>query len=410
MNELEEKYIDLLLNKCICPKSKSLFISYDKCNVDFIEKLIKKAREYGFVDILIEEKDIILEHKLLKDLSVEEIKSHPYFYNENWNDAIRKKCAFLLVSTTFPNYFDDIEYKKIIAVNQVKTITQKKYMESVMNDSISWTIFALPNKLWAEKLFPNDDKSYEKLEKLIYSFCMVESKNPIDKWNEYINIENKKTRYLNQLNIKELIFKNNLGTNLTIGLADNYIFRSLEKNHCIENIPTYSIWAAPHKYIAEGIVYGSMPITYGKYNIENYWFKFSNGRVIDYDAKVGKEYLDSFFVKDDSYKRLGEVAIIDFNSPISKTKIIYNNNLFDENVSTHLAFGCAYQNTIQNGTNMNAEELDKAGCNICQEHMDFTIGTEDLTIIAKTHDNQEIEIFKNGSFNYSLINETSPFC
>ena len=103
-------------------------------------------------------------------------------------------------------------------------------------------------------------------------------------------------------------------------------------------------------------------------------------------------------------------AIIDFNSPISKTKIIYNNNLFDENVSTHLAFGCAYQNTVQNGTNMNAEELDKAGCNICQEHMDFTIETEDLTIIVKTHDNQEIEIFKNGSFNYSLINETSPFC
>ncbi len=64
MNELEEKYIDLLLNKCICPKSKSLFISYDKCNVDFIEKLIKKAREYGFVDILIEEKDIMLEQKI----------------------------------------------------------------------------------------------------------------------------------------------------------------------------------------------------------------------------------------------------------------------------------------------------------------------------------------------------------
>ena len=43
MNELEEKYIDLLLNKCICPKSKSLFISYDKCNVDFIEKKKKKS-------------------------------------------------------------------------------------------------------------------------------------------------------------------------------------------------------------------------------------------------------------------------------------------------------------------------------------------------------------------------------
>lgn len=409
MTKLEEKYMELLLNKCIYPKNKSLFISYDKCNISFIKKLINKAKDYGFEDILIEEKDITLEYQLLNQLSIDEIKYHPYFCNETWNKAIDKKCAFLLASTTFPNYFDDIDSKKIIAASQAKTKTQKKYIESVMNDSISWTIFGLPNKLWAEKLFPNDNNSYEKLENLIYSFCMIEKDNPIDNWNQYIYIENKKTRYLNKLNIKEIILKNNLGTYMTMGLADNYIFRSLEKNHCIENLPTYSIWTTPHKYNVEGIIYGSMPITYKGYNIENYWFKFSNGKVTDYGAKKGKQYLDDFFSKEDSYKRLGEIAIIDFNSPISRTKITYNNNLFDENVSTHLAFGSAYQNTIQNGVNMSKEELDTVGCNVCPEHMDFTIGTEDLIIIARTYDNEEIKIFKNGNFNYDLINETSPF-
>lgn len=409
INEMERKYMELLLNKCIYSKNKSLFISYDKCNIVFITKLIKLAEEYGFENIILEEKDINLEHQLLNQLTIDEIKSHPYFNNKIWDNAVDKKCAFLLATTTFPNYFYDIEQKKIIAANKAKAETQKKYIESVMNDSISWTIFALPNELWSKKLFPHDDNSYKKLEKLIYSFCMIDNNNPINKWDEYINIENKKTNFLNQLNIKQLIIKNRLGTNLSIGLANNYIFRSLEKNHCIENIPTYSIWTTPHKYIADGIIYGSFPITYYTYNIENYWFKFADGKIIDYDAKIGKEYLDDFFSKGDCYKRLGEIAIIDFNSPIAKTKTTYNNNLLDENISTHLAFGSAYQNTIKNGTNMNQNELDNVGCNICPEHMDFTIGTKDLVIIAKTYDNKEIEIFKNGNFNYDLINEISPF-
>lgn len=95
--------------------------------------------------------------------------------------------------------------------------------------------------------------------------------------------------------------------------------------------------------------------------------------------------------------RLGEIAIIDFDSPISKTKIIYSCNLFDENISTHLAFGCAYQNTIQNGVNMNNQESDNAECNICPEHMDFTIGTKDLQITVKTVNGETIEWFKNST-------------
>lgn len=409
MKELREKYADLLLKKCVYSKNKSLFISYDRTNIEFIKILIHRAKQLGFKNILVDEKDIVLEHKLLDELSISEIKFHPYFYNNIWDQAIQEKCAFLLASTEFPNYFDDIDDDKRIVANESKNKSRINYLKRVMNDSISWTIFVLPNKLWANNLFPNDSNSYEKLENLIYSFCMIENYNPIKKWNQYINIENKKTSYLNQLNIKELMFKNSLGTNIAIGLAKNYIFKTLDNNHCIENMPTYSIWTAPHKYNAEGIIYGSMPITYQNYNIVEYWFKLSRGKIIDYDAKVGKQYLDHFFSKGDSYMRLGEIALVDFDSPISRTNKTYKNNLFDENVSTHLAFGCAYQNTIQNGKDMDEDELDKNGCNVCPEHMDFTIGTNDLQIIAKTHDNKEFELFKNGSFNYELINASSPF-
>ena len=411
MKNLKEKYIELLLNKCIYSQNnqRSLFIYYDKINQDFIKDLIEAARKQGFKNILMDEKDIKLEHQLLQELSVEEIGKHPYFYNQKWNQALNKNCVFLLASTSFPNYLDDIDSEKIKAANEAKIKTQEKYFKRVMNDSLSWTIFPLSNPIWANKLFPKDPQAHLKLQNLIYSFCMLNNKYPIQKWNYIIDIEMKKAHFLNQLNIKELILHNSLGTHLTLGLAQNYIFRSLENNHCIENMPTYSFWTAPHKYHVEGIVYGSLPITYYGHQIEDYWFLFKNGKVIQYDALKGKKFLDDYFSLGDSYKRLGEIAITDYLSPIAKTKLNYFNNIIDENIGTHLALGSAYQNTILNGTNMSEIELDKAGCNVCPQHMDFTIGTNDLTIIAKTYDNKEFVIFKNGNFNYDLIHKKSPF-
>lgn len=88
---------------------------------------------------------------------------------------------------------------------------------------------------------------------------------------------------------------------------------------------------------------------------------------------------------------------------------MYHNTLLDENLPTHFAFGSAYPNTIINGLHMNKEELDRVGCNICPEHMDFTIGTKDLVIVAKTYKNEEIVLFTDGNFNYNLIQEISPF-
>ncbi len=408
--DFRKKYIELIIKKCIFSNSKSLFISYDKSNSQFIDELILYARENQFKDIIIDEDDREYELKLLKTLSIEELQQHPYFKRKTWDQAIDKNCIFLLSSSPTPHFFDDIDKEKLKIVNDLKAEYRKKYLEYVMQDKVSWTIFALPNIIWAKNLFPYDENAYEKLENLIYNFCMIDANsNPIENWDKYINIENQKVHYLNDLNIHSLQIKNKIGTDLTLSLVDDYIFRSLELNHCIENMPTYSVWSTPHKYKVDGIVVGSIPITYLNWNIENYWFKFSNGKVIEYGAEKGKEYLDYFFSKGDSYQRLGEIALIDYKSPISKTNCIYNCNLFDENISTHLALGSAYQNTIKNGLNMNHQQLEKVGCNTCPEHMDFSIGTSDLEITVETKNKQKIKIFENGNFNYNLINTTSPF-
>ena len=407
---MKQRYIDFILNKCIYSNynNKKLFISYDKENDTFIKELITKAKSMGYNEILVEETDYKLEHKLLNELTESEIEEHIYFNNPVWDKAASERYIFLLVSNNFLDYFSDIPKSKLLSASIAKNKKMKTYLDMVSKDAISWTIFALPNKLWADKLFPNDDMAFQKLENMIYSFSMIDDCSMND-FENYIRTENKKTEYLNKLKIDKLFISNDLGTKLTISLPDNYIFKSLKDNHCIENLPTYSVWTMPHKYKVNGIVYGTLPISRNNNLVSDYWFEFKDGKVVNYDAKCGKYFLDDFLSQSDSHKRLGEIAIIDSNSPIAKTNKIYNYNLFDENISTHLALGMAYKNTLLNGTKMTDEQLDSIGCNICDDHLDFSIGDKSLNIIAITKDKRIIEIFNNGIFNYELIGEKSPF-
>jgi aminopeptidase II. Metallo peptidase. MEROPS family M29 len=73
--------------------------------------------------------------------------------------------------------------------------------------------------------------------------------------------------------------------------------------------------------------------------------------------------------------------------------------LFDENASCHFAFGKAYPTNIENGVNMSEKELDENGVNDSLIHVDFMVGTSDLSIVGKTEGGEEYIIFENGEWN-----------
>ena len=86
-----------------------------------------------------------------------------------------------------------------------------------------------------------------------------------------------------------------------------------------------------------------------------------------------------------------------YDSPISNQKILFYNTLFDENAACHIAFGEAYP-CLQGGQKMTKEELKAHGLNDSITHVDFMIGTPDLSIVGTTHDGREVPVFVNGNF------------
>ena len=166
----------------------------------------------------------------------------------------------------------------------------------------------------------------------------------------------------------------------------------------IVNLPSFEIFTSPLKNSAQGIVYSSRPLVYNGKIIDNFYIKFDKGKVVEYDAEVGKDILDNIINTDDGSKYLGEVALVEYKSKISQTGICFYHTLYDENSSCHLALGSAFPDAIKNFDYNNSEEYEKKQLNKSITHVDFMIGTKDLNITALTYDNKEIKIFENGNF------------
>ena len=101
---------------------------------------------------------------------------------------------------------------------------------------------------------------------------------------------------------------------------------------------------------------------------------------------------------DEGAAYLGECALVPFESPVNQTGVLFLNTLFDENAVCHFALGRGFTDCIKDYEKYSQEDYVKMGLNQSMIHVDFMIGTKDLTINAYTKDGKKVEIFKNGTW------------
>jgi aminopeptidase len=260
--------------------------------------------------------------------------------------------------------------------------------------------------VWAKKVFPDmeEDKAEEALWDAIFKASRVtEDNDPVKEWNEHNARLIKHNKILNDFQFKALHFKNEIGTDLTVELVENHVWSGGQEEATTgtvfnPNIPTEENFTMPLKTGVNGKVVATKPLDYQGNLIEDFWLEFKDGKVVDYDAKEGKDNLKNLIEFDEGSSYLGEVALIGYDSPISQSNILFFNTLFDENASCHLALGRAYPMNIQGGTEMSKEELEKCGYNNSMAHVDFMFGSKDLDIVGETKDGKKVQIFKDGNF------------
>ena len=401
---LDRKYAQLLLKNCLTfNNTDSLLIEYqthehdDFINIIFEEALKMNINVIEIVCCDLDEKHEYLKNTKLKDIKLNEILDRSYL------DKFAKVNGCILhLFTSIPNLMNDVDEAVIAKSNLIKRNTMGSYIGNNTKYKFPWVIAAYPNKRWADFLFPNDPNAYEKLYNYIIKACMLDEENPILAWDNYKKENNKYKNILNSLEIKKLYYKNNLGTDFEIGLPEKYEWLNMDKtdqfgSSIMVNMPSYEIFTAPDCRTANGIVYNSKPFVLNNNVIDNFYLEFENGKVVNYKAEIGNEHLENFLKKNKNTDRLGEVALVNNNSPLSNMNVTFYETLFDENASCHLALGAAHLGPLKSYQNMSDEELEAHGINVAGPHEDFMIGTPDLEITADTNKGKQY-IFKKGNF------------
>lgn len=405
-----DKYVELVIQKGInIQKGQILVISSPVEVYDFTRKLVKQAYELGASEVVVHWNDeVVGKYKYV--YGAEDIfDTFPEWQKESMEYYRKKGAAFLSVYATDPDILKEVDKTRVARFQKAKSLALKEYYENVMGNSNQWCVISVPTQAWAKRVFPelSTEVAISEMWKLILKIVRADKENPILEWENHLNTLKARMDYLNKKRFAKLVYKNSLGTNLEIGLPEGHKWISGgEKSKAgvefVANIPTEEIFTMPHREKVNGIVVSSKPLIYGGSVIDKFTLTFKDGEVINYSAEVGEEILGKLLSMDENSKYLGEVALVEYDSPISKSERVFYNTLFDENASCHLAFGGAYPVCLENSEGQSEEELKERGMNNSLTHEDFMIGTEDMEIVGIDSEGRETTIMKNGNFVFTL--------
>ena len=400
-----KKYAELIAKTGInVQKGQDVIIRCDLDQPEFVKMVTEYCYKFGARKVTIEWSYQPLAKVHNKYCSVKTLATLEKWEEEKLKHNSLTLPALIWLDSEDPDGLKGMNEKKSAEAQRIRYPLIKPYRDA-MENKYQWCIAAVPGKKWAKKVFPNlsVSQAMEKLWKAILYTSRVDE-NPIEAWKKHNEDLLHRCNYLNGLNLKSLTYKASNGTDFTVGLIENALFigggeETLgNKVYFNPNIPSEECFTTPKRGDIEGIVYSSKPLSYKGQLIENFWIKFEHGKVVDVHAEKNEHVLREMVSMDEGATMLGEVALIPYDSPISNLNILFYNTLFDENASCHLALGMGFPNCIKDFEKYSLEEIRNMGVNDSMIHVDFMIGTKDLSIVGTTKEGKQVQIFKDGNW------------
>lgn len=403
-----QQYAELLVKVGMNVQPKQpVFIRSSVETLELTHLIVEEAYRCGASDVRVVYSDPTLKRLKFENESVEHFANHEIksYDVEARMDYVKRGAANLALISEDPDLMDGIDSQKLQAFQQQNARAFKGYMESVQKNQFPWVVAAFPSKAWAKRVYPelSVEEAYIKFIDEVFDIVRIDGNDPVENWRQHIANLSVYAQKLQQKNYHALHYVSE-GTDLTVGLAKNHIWEDAtsyvngKEQAFIANIPTEEVFTAPDRNRVDGYVTNKLPLSYNGTIIDQFKLMFKDGEIIDFSAEKGEAVLKDLINTDEGSRRLGEVALVPDDSPISNRNTICYNTLFDENAACHLAIGSAYAFNIQGGTEMTVEEKIASGLNDSNVHVDFMIGSSDLTIYGIFEDGSKELVFENGNW------------
>lgn len=394
-----EEYAELLVVGGInLQPGERVILNSDVSITEMAEIVTRKCYEHGaaFVDVRWSNVKMESYHYAFADM--EELKKVEKWQEERLALQVEQLPAMVYLMSSEPQEYtkEMLDRKQEALLAQLPIVM--KYKDQ-MQDKYKWTIIGVPTQAWADQVFPGEENNLMHLWEDVLATVMVNGDGTaVEKWAKKWNAAWDHMDALNALEFCSLHMKTGLGTDLKVELHPDGEFHAAAYRHAgyAANIPSEELYTSPLAGKAEGKMVASCPLVYQDQFIDGIELTFENGRVSEVKATQNEEFLKQLVATDEGAGMLGEVAIVDKESPIGKLGHLMYHTLYDENAACHVAIGRGFPFVLKNFANMTDEERLNCGLNKSGVHCDIMFGTDDTEITGITKDGREICIMKDG--------------
>jgi aminopeptidase len=318
--------------------------------------------------------------------------------------AFRNGAARLGVVGNDPSLLARQDPDKVARANRAQSAAYRPALELITDFAINWTLVPCATPAWGRAVFPDlaPEAAVDRLWDAIFSAARVDGADPFAEWQAHNASLRARTEFLNARRYAALRF-HGPGTDLTVGLADGHAWCGGEapaKNGtvCNPNIPTEEVFTTPHRDRVDGTVVSTKPLSYMGSLIRDIRVRFDGGRIVEANASSGEEVLRKVLETDEGARRLGEVALVPYSSPISRSGLLFFNTLFDENAASHIALGQAYSECFVDRGHLSKDDLASCGANQSLIHIDWMIGSSQVDVDGLSADRRAEPLMRGGDW------------
>lgn len=344
-------------------------------DVWFIDPLVKRARiEFAPEDTL----DYV-----------------PPWYGQRILELGEQRGANILIrGLTVPNALEGLDPKRA-GRDQLPRVKETNVI--VNERTVNWTIVAYPTVPWARVVHPelDDEAALAKLWEEVKHVSRLDEPDPLEAWENRIDQLERAADALNDARFDAVHFEGE-GTDLTIGMLPTSIWRmarwsTVDGLRHLPNVPTEEVFTSPDPERVEGHVRSTKPLVLIDGTVvRGLKVRFEGGRAVEITADEGGEVLAERTKIDAGAARLGEVALVDRESRIGQLGTVFYETLLDENATSHIALGSAYEEAVG--------EEDLPRINRSVTHVDFMVGGDDVDVTGITRDGKRIPVLRGGAW------------